>query len=149
MLRLAAVALGIVALGVAIGALIAYTIPPASISHAATSWGDRGGNRRDGTALNSDDQTALDNDSAPPPTSIPAQLAAQPGAADLPYGPDDRDRIDGRDEPRTTPGYNVNGGDALDPVDDRVARAADAAREAAGDARTAAAAPPEPGGDDH
>jgi hypothetical protein len=148
MLRLAAVALGIIAVGVAIGTLVAYTIPSASVSQTATSWAGGAGNHHQATALPSDDQMSRDYGSAPPPLPPQAQLANQPQAADQAYGPDDRDRIDGRDEPQTGPGYDVNGGDVPDRVDDRAAQAADAARDAADDARAAGAAPPEPARDD-
>jgi hypothetical protein len=141
MLRLVAVTLGIVALGVMIGALVAYSIPPASLSHTASSWGDNIGNRHGAAASNSAGQAVLEYDSAPPPLP-PAQPAEQANAGYAPYGPDDRDRVDARDEPPAAPGYTVGGGDAPDPDEDRAAQAADAARDAADEARAAGAAPP-------
>jgi hypothetical protein len=142
MLRLAAVALSIIVLGVAIGALIASTIPPASKSHAASGWGDGVGNHRDAATLASHDRATIDDESARLSASPPAQPAARAETAELPYSPDDRDRIDGRDAPGGAAAYNDNGGDAPDPLDDRAAQAADAARDAADEARTAGAAPP-------
>jgi hypothetical protein len=138
MLRLATVALMIIALGVVIGALIAHTIPPASTSHEASSWQDSVGNRRAATAPTTSDQTAVGNDGFGAPAAVPAQVAGQP------YGPDNRDRIVGRDGAAGAAGYNDNVGDGSGLVDDSAAQAADAARDAADDARAAAAAPPEP-----
>jgi hypothetical protein len=137
MLRLATVALMIIALGVVIGALIAHTIPPASTSHEASSWQDSVGNRRAATAPTTSVQTAVGNDGFGAPAAVPAQVAGQP------YGPDNRDRIEGRDGATGAAGYD-NLGDGSGLVDDSAAQAADAARDAADEARAAGAAPPEP-----